>query len=201
MKSFTKRGERSRQGFVLAGGASSRMGRDKSLLVYRGRTLLERAVGLLQCLDLEVRVIGSCREETSPPSTVFREDLIPGLGPIGGVYTALQLSVADAYILACDLPLVTVELFQLLESERDRFDVVVPRNNLGDIQPLCGIYSKRCLPDIKSAIDQGALGLQRLIKGGRLKVGLLNVERRGLSDQVLMNVNTQEDYRSLLLAK
>jgi molybdopterin-guanine dinucleotide biosynthesis protein A len=177
------------------------MGRDKSLLLYRGRTLLERAIGLLQSLDLEVQVIGSCREETSPPSTVFREDLIPGLGPMGGVYTALQLSVADAYILACDLPLVTAELFHLLESERDRFDVVVPRNSLGDIQPLCGIYSKHCLPDIKIAIEKGALGLQRLIKGGRLKARLLNVERRGLSDQVLMNVNTQEDYRSLLKAE
>lgn len=84
---------------ILAGGLSRRMGRDKSRLRLRGKTLLRR-----------VRDIA---EKTGLPARVIRRDLVPRCGPLGGVQTALQTTKADTVLfLACDMPFITPEMIR-----------------------------------------------------------------------------------------
>ena len=84
---------------ILAGGLSSRMGRDKSRVVLGRRTLLAR--------------VRNAAEELGVPVRVIRRDLVPRCGPLGGIYTALMTSRADAELfLACDMPFVTATLLR-----------------------------------------------------------------------------------------
>src|SRR5437867_5654697 len=82
---------------ILAGGLSQRMGRDKSRLRLGSKTLL--------------RLIRIEAGELGLPLRVIRRDLIPRCGPLGGVYTALKTSKAEAELfLACDMPFVSAGL-------------------------------------------------------------------------------------------
>ena len=92
---------------LLAGGLSSRMGRDKARLRLGGRTLLSRVRAVARASGLPVRVI--------------RRDLVPRCGPLGGICTALQTSRADAVLfLACDMPFVSAALLQALLGRAPR---------------------------------------------------------------------------------
>src|SRR4030095_15536507 len=73
-------------GFILAGGKSARMGRDKALLDWHGRTLLDHMTELISNVTDEVHVIGRARFP----------DRLPGLGPLSGIATALETSATDA---------------------------------------------------------------------------------------------------------
>src|SRR5215213_7030364 len=86
---------------ILAGGLSSRMGRDKSKLRLGGKTLLSHVRKTAGTLDLPVRVV--------------RRDLVPRCGPMGGIYTALKTTSAEAVLfLACDMPQISSALLKKL---------------------------------------------------------------------------------------
>ena len=86
---------------ILAGGLSRRMGRDKSRVRLAGRAMLGR--------------VRANAEKTGWPTRVIREDLVPGCGPLGGIYTALATTKAEAVLfLACDMPFVSGELIALM---------------------------------------------------------------------------------------
>ncbi len=88
-------------GIVLAGGLSSRMGRDKALLRWRGQTLLAHMCGLLGDAGAQpVRVSGSYEAFESVP------DVVPRCGPLGGLYSVLQtLDDGPAWVVPVDMPL------------------------------------------------------------------------------------------------
>src|SRR5215470_3369376 len=94
-------------GFVLAGGKSTRMGRDKALLDWHGQTLLNHMVELLRTAADPVLVVG---RNPLP-------DRLPGLGPLSGIATALEFSSTDAnLIIAVDLPHLTKDFLKYLRS-------------------------------------------------------------------------------------
>ncbi len=97
-------------GVVLAGGRSSRMGRDKALIPYAGRTLLERALDILEPQVQELLVIGDPMKYGHVGPFVVADD-IPGVGPLGGIVTAMRYASHDRLlVLACDMPHVTAGL-------------------------------------------------------------------------------------------
>jgi len=92
-------------GVVLAGGASRRMGQDKALLVWQGRTFLSRAVDCLSSLCDEIIVVGPERDVPRPPCARFVADILPDSGPLGGLYTGMrEARNSVVLVLACDLP-------------------------------------------------------------------------------------------------
>src|ERR1051325_367829 len=97
------------EGFILAGGASSRMGEDKSLLRLGGRTFVESAAEALRAVTAHVCVVSSRRGAESHGLPVL-EDLRAGLGALGGLHAALSACRAEwAAVVACDLPFVRSE--------------------------------------------------------------------------------------------
>lgn len=188
-----------REGFVLAGGGSARMGRDKSMLIYRGQTLLERAVTLLETVGLEVGVIVESQSQAASDTARRIPDLSPGLGPLGGIYTALKQANSQAFfILACDLPLVPVGLVRVLLDAKGQSDLVIPCDSVGRVHPLCGIYAASCLRPLQKNLRRGRLSVQALLEVDGLNVRLVDVSRHGFADRVLFNVNNPEDYSALL---
>src|ERR1044071_3565938 len=107
------------EGFILAGGASSRMGEDKSLLSLGGRTFVGAAAEALRAVAARVSVVSSRPGAESHGLRVV-PDLRAGLGALGGLHAALSSCGAEwAAVVACDLPFVTGSLLARLASMRD----------------------------------------------------------------------------------
>jgi len=140
------------EGFILIGGASSRMGSDKALLELGGRTFVDRIAAALSAVAETVRCVGG--KEDSTPGLINVPDVHPRWGALGGLHAALSACNSEwAAVVACDLPLVTGELFTRLAMLRGDFDAVVPIQSDSRPQPLCALYRQgSCLPKAAALI-------------------------------------------------
>src|SRR5262245_55563241 len=126
-------------GFVLAGGKSNRMGRDKAILDWHGRTLLEHMVELLRTVANPVQVVG----RNSLP------DKLPGLGPLSGIATGLEISATDANLfVVVDLPFLTKEFLQHLRSCMEHSHYPLLACKIGSAFPICLGVWRPMLPEI-----------------------------------------------------
>src|SRR5690606_24076484 len=109
-------------GLLLAGGASTRMGRDKATLAYHGRSQLEWSFDLISdvCAATFVSVRPDQRDEPTRAKFPQIVDAQPGIGPIAGIAAALQQHPKAAWlVVACDLPFITREVLEQLIAQRD----------------------------------------------------------------------------------
>lgn len=141
-------------GFVLVGGKSSRMGRDKAMLPYRGKTLVEHIAARVEAAAGSVALVGPPERYRELPFPVI-PDRFPGCGPLAGIHAALSASGAEwNLIVACDMPAVSVEfLSNLIElAEGSGRDCLVPVSPSGRAEPLCAVYHRACIPAIERAL-------------------------------------------------
>lgn len=141
------------RGFVLAGGLSTRMGRDKATLEYRGEPFLRHALRSLAEVSSTPMIVGQ-RPELSTYAPVL-PDLRCGVGPLGGLEAALSCSDCDLNLfLPVDLPLLPSSfLFFLVQRARmTRAVATVPLVN-GRPQPLVAVYRRSLLPLIQEALE------------------------------------------------
>jgi molybdenum cofactor guanylyltransferase len=176
-------------GFVLAGGESSRMGRDKALLPYRGTTLLEYLARVVQQAAGSVALIGAPGRYSSLGYPVYR-DKFPGCGPLGGVYTALSVSTTDwNLIVACDMPGISADVLRTLlrsAAESGKSCIVATGTN-GEPEPLCAVYHRGCLPVLARAIEEKRFKMKDLIAE-------LDSMATPVDASALANVNTPAEW-------
>ncbi len=148
-------------GIILAGGKSSRLGRDKAWEDVGGQRIIDRVIGALQSSCDEVLIIGDRPErqnELSLPKCIqYRSDDLKGRGSIGGLYTGLK--AADtlwSLVVACDMPFISRELIRFMLSmiSKNRCDAIVPIIN-GRYQPTHALYNSTCIPFIEKNISSG----------------------------------------------
>lgn len=148
-------------GIILAGGKSSRLGRDKAWEDVGGQRIIDRVIGALQSSCDEVLIIGDRPErqnELSLPKCIqYRSDELKGRGSIGGLYTGLK--AADtlwSLVVACDMPFISRELIRFMLSiiSKNRCDAIVPVIN-GRYQPTHALYNSTCIPFIEKNISSG----------------------------------------------
>jgi molybdopterin-guanine dinucleotide biosynthesis protein A len=142
---------------VLAGGKSSRLGRDKALLPIGGQPMLARTVQRLSALTDDLIVVSNEPKSHGSLALAARlvPDLEPGQGSLMGIYSGLRVARhARALVVACDMPLLSIPLLWYMLSLARGYDVVIPRLN-GLLEPLHAIYGKACLPPISRLLDQG----------------------------------------------
>ena len=140
-------------GVILAGGKSLRYGRNKALVTIDGIPLIERAINVMRSLFTHLILITNTPDEYTHLKLPMHEDLIKGLGPLGGIFTALMTIRNQAgFFVACDMPYLNRELIHYMVGVRYDFDAVVPRIPEGT-EALHALYGKRCLPPIKRLID------------------------------------------------
>jgi molybdenum cofactor guanylyltransferase len=145
------------EGFVLAGGRSTRMGQDKALLPWGGRPLLEVALDKLRALPLATAPrIAAARSDLSSHAGVIA-DLHPGCGPLSGIEAALAASSRPLNVfLPVDVPLLPAQflLWMLQRAETTGALVTVPRIN-GWPQALCAVYHRDLLGHISASLVAG----------------------------------------------
>ena len=186
------------EGFILTGGASSRMGTDKARLTLGGLTFIERIAGALRSTTPGISVV-SARPESFAISLPQVPDIHRDCGALGGLHAALRACRAPwALVVSCDLPFVTGELFaRLCEFRNEETDAVAPLQTDGRPQPLCALYSPaRCLARVERLLQEGERRPRVLLRQVRTRwvvpAELIDLPDAGL---FFMNVNTPEDYR------
>jgi molybdopterin-guanine dinucleotide biosynthesis protein A len=187
-------------GFVLAGGASKRMGRDKALLPYGGTTLVEYVAKTVREAAGSVALIGDPARLGHLGMPVFPDEPLPAgqsgnqdgasFGPASGIYTALRITQTDwNLIVACDMPAVTGEILceLLRRAESSERYCVAALGPSRQPEPLCAVYHRRCLPALTRAIRDKRLRMRDLVK----EIGAVWVP---VETSALANVNTPAEW-------
>lgn len=142
---------------IQAGGASKRMGRDKALVPFLDSTMIEYVLAQVRVLGRETLIISNKPADYQRFGLPVFADVIPDIGALGGVYSALYyINTEYCLLMACDMPYVNLDVIQLLLDDVERYDVVVPRLSGGFIEPMRAVYSKKCIPEILKTIESGS---------------------------------------------
>jgi molybdopterin-guanine dinucleotide biosynthesis protein A len=144
------------EGWVLAGGRSLRMGRDKARVELAGRSLLGRMLEKLEALGVRARVAG-LREPVDGVTAEAIPDAHPDRGPLSGMETALGRSEAElVLVLGVDLPLLETEFlaWMLRRAETTGAMATIPQL-LGEPQPLCAVYRRELVRGVRAALEAG----------------------------------------------
>jgi molybdopterin-guanine dinucleotide biosynthesis protein A len=183
-------------GFILLGGASSRMGTDKARLDLGGKRFVDRIADALNRITNRVSVVGAS-ESQCDWQLLNVPDVYPNWGAFGGVHAALASCQAEfAAIVACDLPFVTGELFELLASLSEECDAVVPIQDDGRVQPLCAMYRRKaCLAAAELLIERGERRPRAMLEHVRTRLVPTSEFQSMIGASLfLMNINTTEDF-------
>lgn len=186
-------------GLVLAGGHSSRLGRDKAAIMLAGRSLLECCVGLLQPLVEEVRVAVRSDQIDEPLRRRFSllADVHADIGPAAGFLAAHRFAPQAAWlVLACDMPRVTAAMLGQLVARRnpDRGATAFRSIVDGRPEPLCAIYEPATLRCLQVRVEAGGpSGLRELLA----VVNPVLLDAPGAD--TLASINTPEDLGRMLL--
>lgn len=186
-------------GFILAGGASSRMGRRKSEMMLGGKSFVERARESLSEVAQNIRAVGK-REVGDRDQTIeWIEDLTADEpSSMLGLITALtHCEKSWAIVLACDLPFVSSALLSRLRSFRNSsVDAVVLVQPDGRLQPLCALFRREpCLQQATKLIKEGNRSLHALVKRLNSRyVEFDEIKDIEGSDLFFFNINTPDDF-------
>ena len=204
--------------FVLAGGESSRMGRDKALLVLpTGETLLDRALHLAKSISDTVRLVAPNARYSEIAGVPVVEDIYPACGPLAGIHAALSASATELnLVLGVDCPLVTPELLRFLVRVAAGTDklATVPRVE-GHLHNVCAVY-RREFVKIAERILAGNATVGRSAAGGTGKLRGTRIDclfteapsriveedelrRAGFGPELFANVNTPAEFAALTL--
>jgi molybdopterin-guanine dinucleotide biosynthesis protein A len=184
--------------FILAGGKSTRMGRDKALVDWKGRSLLARALELARCVTTSVYIVGSGKKfaEFGP----VLEDKFQDSGPLGGIHAALLVSQTDLNVmLAVDTPFVTAKfLHYLIAQARSAPEavVIVPSTG-GRSQPLCALYRREFAGVAEEALRSGRNKIDLLFDRVPIRsIEEKELEGEGFSQTIFRNLNTPEQMEA-----
>jgi len=195
-------------GFILAGGRSRRMGKDKWNLVLDGRSFVERIADEIRGVASSVAVVGDPGDGLGSEGSLAKAtnlktvpDVFPQWGALGGVHAALTHCDADwALVVACDFPFVTTDLFFRLASLRDSFEAVAPMQNDQIPQPLCTLYRVApCRQVAERMINSGERKPIALLQSVHTRwVSFSEVDDIAGAERFFDNINTPQDYERIL---
>jgi len=184
---------------VLAGGKSQRLGMDKALLKLDGKPLLERIVTTLTALSDDLVVVTSRKRSFARLAARVVTDIYPGKGSLGGIYTGLRaMRYKRGLVVACDMPLLNLNLLRYMILLSANFDVVIPSIG-GKTEPLHAVYSKACIEPIASLLRRNELRIISFLS--QVQVRYIEDHEVDIFDPEhlsFFNINTQDD---LMLAQ
>jgi len=183
-------------GYVVAGGRSERMGRDKALLPWADGTLLDHALARLRSVCGDVRILSGPEHRYADRGAAVRTDLVKDAGPLGGLHTGLSdLSDPLGLFLGVDVPFVPVTLLERLLAAAEGSDAVVPVVE-GHPEPLCAVYRRSCREAVAARLAAGERKMTCFWPDVRVRT-LAEAELAAFGDprEMFRNVNSPEDYR------
>jgi len=181
-------------GVVLVGGKSLRMGQDRPFLLIDGLPAIERIIQVMQGCFERVLLVGDQPERFAKYYQPVVPDIYPG-SSLGGLYTGLyQSETSYIFVTSCDIPFPNPDLIQLICSDLNTYDAVIPATEGGQ-EPLFALYHKACLPVMQAALEAANYRITALLEFLRVK----QIDSRTLSrvdpiGRALLNINTPEEY-------
>jgi molybdopterin-guanine dinucleotide biosynthesis protein A len=182
------------EAFILAGGASSRMGSDKSQLLINNQSFTEHIAETLYKVNDSVTIVG---HESNDSRLRVAMDVYPKWGALGGIHGALNACKVEwAFVIACDMPFVSAELIKRLAQYRHQNDAVVPIQPDGRPQPLCAFYRvATCLAWAAKLIKTDHRRPLDLLNSVKTHwVSFAELADLDQSQNFFVNINTPEDY-------
>ncbi len=177
---------------VLAGGASSRMGMDKSLLQVEGKPLVARIVDQVSARFRAVVVGANDPDRYAFLGIPVIPDREPGKGPLMGIRSCLEAISTDwAFVTACDIPVLDGGLIQALMESREGADIVMPRLPDGGLEPLMALYRRSLVSDADALLAQGKRRIVALFE--RARVSFVDFEK----GEWYFNLNTPDDVNEM----
>jgi molybdopterin-guanine dinucleotide biosynthesis protein A len=175
---------------------------DKALLPFAGRPLVLHMAERVNRVCGNATLVGP-RARYAHLGLPIVEDIYPEAGPLGGLHAALSNSQgAWSMVVACDMPNLTCEFLELLAgiARSGSSDAVVPAARTLGFQPLCGLYSPACLPDIEAELRAEHYKLLRFLEKlqGQNRLRLVTHEECLPYDpqgRLFWNLNTLEEYQ------
>ena len=183
-------------GYLLAGGKSSRMGEDKGLMLFKGKPVVQYVIDALVPVVNEVVIVSN-----NPAYEIFGlkviADDIKEVGPAGGIAAALQHSIAENnFVIGCDMPFVNSAAIEQLIENSEGWQITLPIHN-GQLEPLFGVYRTECEDEWLRLVKEGMVKLHELVKHFSLQQ--LNVDHDVVfTEKIFMNINTRQEFESAL---
>jgi molybdopterin-guanine dinucleotide biosynthesis protein A len=185
---------------ILAGGKSTRLGRNKVVETIGEKSLLERVVSGLSSLKTEIIVVVA-RDSSLPqlanyPGLKMVTDIYPGKGSLGGIYTGIAFS-GSFYnlVVACDMPFLNPDLLGYMVGLAGEFDVVIPKVD-GILEPLHAVYSRNCVPPMEFLIKQNRLSILELYPMVKMRyIENAEIDRFDPQHLSFFNINTEADLQ------
>jgi len=189
-------------GILLAGGKSSRMGKDKALIKFGNETFMSNSLKKLNKLFNEVIIVADDESKYDIENIKIIKDIYPGMGPMGGIHTALKSAKNDwIFVIPCDMPMWEPFLVEEILKYREGYDIVVPVIK-DHMEPLFALYKKTCLPEIEECLNNNIIKVIELYPLVRTR--LLDLEKAHMVDQCtrsFFNINTPEDLHNMVKDK
>ena len=184
-------------GLLLAGGRSSRMGQNKSLIKFFGKSMIEI---VLERASLQVEQIAINSNERIDDVFAKKyelvEDCIQGrLGPLVGILTglkwakSLKKNIKFLVIFPVDSPFIPINFVKILDSNSNDFDIIMSRYQ-SRIHPVCSMWNVRLINQLEEDIKHGTRKIEEFSRKKKTKV--VNFKQIGYDP--FFNVNRKEDY-------
>jgi len=189
--------------FILGGGKSTRMKADKTFLEFNGKRLIDITIACASGLFRKVYLVG--REYAHPLLAGSFGDAVEGIGPLGGIYRALQITETEYnFFVGTDYPYITRDLILHIASKltetSSHYDGCIPVTPDG-LHPLFAFYGKACLDAVKRCIASGDYRVRCIGRHSRILllplVESLDGDRLSLAQKSLVNINSYDDYLRL----
>lgn len=174
--------------YILAGGKSTRMGRDKAVLTHNQKTFLEILCHLCKAHSDTVTIVSPHPAHTFPNSHTLA-DILPDKGPLGGIFTALTHTNAEKILtLSVDMPFISEKILQTVIKAGDTQDFIAAKNK-ENIYPLLGVYPKRLIPEIQATLSENKLKMKDFLAKNNASYCIFNEDA-----SLFANINTPDDY-------
>jgi molybdopterin-guanine dinucleotide biosynthesis protein A len=190
-----------RSAVILAGGAGSRLGEEKSLIDFEGRPLIEWSMKKLAGIVDDVVTVARSQEQASLLEALFPDmevafDHISGYGPVAGLAAGMEMAKGEyALAVGCDLPFLNVDVINRLFELVCGYDAAVPISNSGMMEPLHAVYKRDSLLEAcRKSIEKGERKIRSPL--AMLRVNYISMELfRPIDPELLtfFNLNTKED--------
>jgi molybdopterin-guanine dinucleotide biosynthesis protein A len=184
-------------GIVLAGGLSSRMGEDKSLMPLRGKPLIMYAIEALTPLCQKVIISSNLQAYDFTGCEVWPDELAVK-APVNGLYSCLKRSKTDwNFILTCDMPLAGSQLVGYLLEQTGGEDAMIPVHGKGWVEPLCGLYNRGALNVLERQVQSGEYSILKFLKSIRCRYVEIGPHLDFFNPEMFSNLNSPADLDML----
>ena len=184
-------------GILLAGGKSSRMGTEKGEVILLGRKMMNFPLDALGHVCDEI-LISTCNESFKRGKNRVICDEIPGLGPIGGIFTCLKKSGSEINIvLSYDMPFVTADLLRYLVDCSENFEITAPSLENELPEPLCTVYKKSIIPVIEKLIREKKYSVNGLFPLTKFNHISIHRDLPFFNPYLFYNVNKPEEFEKI----